>query len=60
MIIRSRRRSSTSYFVGNKANEIKEEKKVEKKKPVYKIAKKKKEEEPILPLVEEALASIEE
>ena len=58
MIIRSRKRSNSSTYVRPKDNEVvKEEKKVEKKVRERKAVKK---EEPILPLVEEALASIEE
>lgn len=59
MIIRSRKRSNSFTYIRPKTNEVvKEEKKVEKKVREKKVIKK--EEEQVLPLVEEALASIEE
>lgn len=58
MIIRSRKRSNSYTYIRPETNEVvKEEKKVEKKVRERKVVKK---EEPILPLVEEALASVEE
>lgn len=58
MIIRSRKRSNSYTYVRPETNEVvKEEKKVEKKVRERKVVKK---EEVILPLVEEALASVEE
>ena len=58
MIIRSRKRSNSYTYIRPETNEVvKEEKKVEKKVRERKVVKK---EEPILPLGEEALASVEE